>query len=139
VGVKAESKEEEGGGGEEEVIKKVYIYLVLFATLMMTIGGSVGAFMAIADIIAPVPYHQSFEDYKRWGVERPYTEIEVKEETTLSENELRERYETMVLMERDRQIERAKNTLIKSFGWIVIPLPVFIFFQRRLATKEDNN
>ena len=54
---------EEGG---EEMIKNVYIYLVLFATLMMTIGGSVAAFMAVADIYAPVAYHQSFEDFKRF-------------------------------------------------------------------------
>ncbi|NMA02643.1 MAG: hypothetical protein GX923_08825, partial [Clostridia bacterium] len=55
--------QEEGG---EDVIKNVYVYLVLFATLMMIIGGSVSAFMSAADIVAPAPYHQTFEDYKRW-------------------------------------------------------------------------
>ena len=49
--------------GGENVIKSVYIYLVLFATLMMTIGGSIGAFMALADFIAPTPYYQTFEEY----------------------------------------------------------------------------
>ena len=36
---------------------------------MMTIGGSVGVFMAAADIVAPAYYYQSFEDYKRWNAE----------------------------------------------------------------------
>jgi len=120
-GVKGQS--EKGG---EEMIKNVYIYLVLFATLMMTIGGSVGTFMAAADIIAPAPYHQSFEEYRRWG-----KDMEMTEERNLPQEELKERYDAMVLSEKERQITRAKNSIIKSFGWIVIPLPVFIYFQRR--------
>jgi hypothetical protein len=122
----------ESSNGGQEMIKNVYIYLVLFATLMMTIGGSVGAFMAIADIIAPTPYYQQFEDYKysqlyeREGVER----------AKLSETELKERYEAMAIAHQKQQIERAKNALIKSFGWIIIPLPVFVYFQRRLIGKE---
>lgn len=130
VGIKVESKK-----GGKEMIKKVYIYLVLFATLMMTIGGSVAAFMAIADIIAPAPsYHQSFEDF-RIGIERSYT-AEVTETVNLSEGELRERYDTMLLEQRESQITRAKNSLVKSFGWIIIPLPIFIYFQRRLTRKD---
>ena len=69
AGIRAESKE-----GGEDVIKNVYIYRVLFATLMMTIGGSVGVFMAAADIVAPAYYYQSFEDYKRWNAEKPAVE-----------------------------------------------------------------
>lgn len=116
--------------GGENVIKNVYIYLVLFATLMMTIGGSVGIFMAIADIVAPAPYYQSFEEFKRF-------ENDTNKEINLSEEELRERYDAMVAGEKERQIIRAQNTLIKSFGWIVIPFPVFLFFQRRLGRKEE--
>lgn len=122
-------------GGREDVVKKVYIYLVLFVTLMMTIGGSVAVFTAVADIIAPTPYYQSFEEYKM-GVERPYTYNGVTETTKLSEEELRKRYEDMVLTQKENQINRAKNSLIKSLGWIAIPLPVFIYFQRRLAREN---
>jgi hypothetical protein len=125
--------------GGEDMIKNVYIYLVLFATLMMAIGGSVGIFMALADIIAPAPYYQSFEDFKRWGgPDKPYPEKEVVEKEKPSEEELREQYDAMVLAEKERQVSRAKNSLIKSFGWIVIPLPVFRSFQRRLAKKEES-
>lgn len=123
--------------GGDEVIRNVYLYLVLFATLMMTIGGSVGTFMAVADIVAPVPYYQSFEDFKRWEVDKHNIDKEVTEEVKASETELRERYDAMVSAEKEKQIDRAKNSLIKSLGWIVIPLPVFIYFQRRLAKKEE--
>ena len=46
--------EEEG----KDLLKNVYVYLVLFATLMMSIGGSIGVFMAVADVVSPAPYHQ---------------------------------------------------------------------------------
>jgi hypothetical protein len=121
-----------------KMIKNVYLYLVLFATLMMTIGGSVGSFMAIADIIAPAPYYLSFEDFKRGGFEKPYPERTVSEEEQLSPEELKKRYDTMVLEQKQLQVEIAKNSLVKSLGWIVIPLPVFIYFQRRLANKEGS-
>ncbi|AGL01177.1 hypothetical protein [Desulfoscipio gibsoniae] len=122
--------------GEKDVIKNVYIYLVLFATLMMTIGGSVGAFMAVADIVSPVPYYQTFEEFKRFDSEKPRTGIETDEKVNLTEEELKQQYDAMVLMEKERQVNRAKNNLIKSFGWIIIPLPVFVYFQRRLVNKD---
>jgi len=121
--------------GGEDLIRNVYLYLVLFATLMMTIGGSVAAFMAAADIVSPQAYWQSFEDYKRYGIEKP--SIEGQEEVQLSEEELLERYNAMVAAEKERQVQRAKNSLIKSLGWIVIPFPIFLYYQRKLAKKEN--
>lgn len=132
TGLKAETDD-----GGKDMIKNVYIYLVLFATLMMTIGGTVGAFMAVADIVAPVPYHQTFEEFKRFDFKEPRIGTDTTDqEANLSEEELRQQYEAMVLMESERQANRAKNTLIKSLGWILIPLPVFLYFQRRLVNKE---
>ncbi|MEW5922313.1 MAG: hypothetical protein AB1796_15505 [Bacillota bacterium] len=119
------------------MIKKVYVYLVLFATLMMTIGGSVAVFMALADIAAPAPYYQSFEEFSRHNrLERPYTDSQVSEPEKLSETQLRELYNAMAMSHKQSQLERAKNSLVKSLGWIVVPLPVFIYFQRRLARDE---
>ncbi|GAA3325882.1 hypothetical protein GCM10020331_059550 [Ectobacillus funiculus] len=47
------------------MVKHLYYYLVLFATLMMSIGGSVGIFfMSVADYVSPNSYYQSFTDYK---------------------------------------------------------------------------
>ena len=128
----AKSGSQQGG---EDMIKNVYIYVVLFATLMMTIGGSVAAFMAIADIVAPAPYYQSFEDFRRWGVERPAVPEE-QEAEVMTEEEIREQYDAMIAQERQRQVDRAKNSLIKSFGWIIIPFPVFLFYSRKLRRRH---
>ena len=134
LGVK--NKEEIKKEGDD-VIKNIYVYLVLFATLMMTIGGTVAAFMAIADMVAPTPYYQTFEEFKLNNREmKPGIEKETPATPALAESELKKNYQAMVAGEKTRQIERAKNSLIKSLGWIVIPLPVFIYFQRRLVTKE---
>lgn len=119
-------KSEEQG---DELMRNIFVYLVLFATLMMSIGGSIGVFMAAADIVSPAPYHQSFEEYRKWG------EGETKVEKR-SEEELRESYDAMIAREKEQAKQRAINSLIKSFGWIIIPLPVFLFFQRRLPKKE---
>ncbi|HPF19782.1 MAG TPA: hypothetical protein PLC88_00420 [Syntrophomonas sp.] len=128
VGVRGESK-----NGGEDMIKKVYVYLVLFATLMMTIGGGVAAFMAAADIVAPTAYHQTFEDYKLYSTERMVKEGGVTTEVSkLTEEQLKANYDAMVVAEKQRQIDRAKNSLIKSLGWIIIPFPVFLYFQRKL-------
>jgi len=123
--------------GGEDMIKNVYIYVVLFATLMMTIGGSVGVFMAAADIVSPAPYYQSFEDFKRWGMDRQMMEKEGQEVEVISEEEMQERYDVMVRMETERQVARAKNSLVKSVGWIAVPLPVFLFFSRKLRNQQQ--
>lgn len=134
AGARAGGKE---GGGGEKVIKNIYYYLVLFTTLMMVIGGSVAAFMSIADLVAPQPHYQSFEDFKRYNSAAWETKDGLETEVNLSGAELQERYNEMVSTEMIRQTARSKNSLIKSFGWIVIPLPVFIFSQRRLAKRKE--
>jgi flagellar biosynthesis protein FlhB len=133
------NKEEIKKGGED-VIKNVYIYLVLFATLMMTIGGTVAAFMAIADVVAPTPYYQTFEEFKlNNGDMKPEIDKNALGAVKLSDAELKAKYDAMVSGEKNRQIERAKNSLIKSLGWIVIPLPVFLYFQRRLVKPGEGS
>jgi hypothetical protein len=119
--------------GGNIMMKNVYIYVVLFATLMMIIGGSVAAFMAVADIVTPAPYNQSFEEYRQWGLEKSEN---TNTKANLSETELKARYDALVVAEKDRQVNRAKNSLVKSMGWIIIPLPVFVIFQRRLRAQE---
>lgn len=135
VGVRSHSRSgdslehKEGGKG---MIKTVYTYLILFATLMMTIGGSVAAFMAVADLVSPPSYYMSFEDYKRGAYYPKEVADPSKPVVEKSEDEMKADYEAMVIEERKRSQDRALNSLIKSFGWIVIPLPVFLYYQRRL-------
>lgn len=119
--------EEEG----QDMLKNVYHYLVLFATLMMVIGGSIGVFMSLADIVSPAPYHQSFEEYRQWDQPEGEKNTPVK-----SEEELRKAYDAMIKLDEEQSKKQAINMLIKSFGWIIIPLPIFVYFQRRLRQKE---
>lgn len=120
----------------EDMVNNVYTYLVLFVTLMMLIGGSVGIFMALADIFAPTPFYMSYHDFIMRFQERPSEGAAGTYEYSLPEEEMRERYDSMVQLEQERQRNRATNSLIKSFGWVVIPLPVFLVFQRRLSASK---
>ena len=59
-------KNKEQGG--EKVVRHLYTYLDLFATLMMVIGGGVSIFMAAADLASPSGYYQSFTEYKQMTI-----------------------------------------------------------------------
>lgn len=129
--VVAAARNKEGGNGS--VIRHLYVYLVLFATLMMVIGGGISVFMAAADLVSPPEYYQSYTDYKHM-VE---LEKEGENKKSLSEEEIRANYEQIVKDERKRQQANAKNQIIKSLGFIIIPLPIFIYFNRlRKRTNE---
>ncbi|MFC0558342.1 hypothetical protein [Halalkalibacter alkalisediminis] len=113
----------------EGMIKQVYQYAVAFITLIMVIGGGVFAFMSIADYISPNTYMESFEDYKSM---REYKSENDNATKVYSEEELLAQYESMAQQQIDNQRQSALNSFIKSLGWIIIPLPIFIFFQRRI-------
>jgi len=122
------------------MVKKVYVYVILFATLMMTIGGSVAAFMAIADIVQPSTYQQTFEQYKENqksmpnGATTPSTQPATQ--PTLTDAELKKNYDANVAQDKQNARDRAINSLIKSLGWIIIPFPVFLYYQRKLKTLD---
>lgn len=122
VVVYAAKNKEQGG---EKVIRYLYTYLVLFATLMMVIGGGISIFMAAADLVSPASYFQSYSDYKQMR-----TTEKVDNSAVLTEKELRSDYNQMVKDEKNRTQENAKNQIIKSLGFIIIPLPVFLYFNR---------
>ncbi|MCQ6274978.1 hypothetical protein JMM81_08390 [Bacillus sp. V3B] len=123
------------GKDEELMIRHLYTYLVLFATLMMVIGGGISIFMAAADLVSPTSYYQSFEDYKRFN-----QEYQMKEDNkeVLTEEEMLANYEKIVQSEKNRTQENAQNQMIKSLGFIVIPLPIFLYFNNmRKKQKEE--
>lgn len=136
--IKSKSKEEEGG--VEDMFKQLYVYLVLFTTLIMSIGGGVGVFMAVADIVSPTGYVQTFTEYKQYGAVK-YDDNGEEIKTQKSEEELKNEYEAFVFDEETRMKKQSKNSLIKSFGFILIPFPVFLYFNRlrRKNDKEDKN
>lgn len=132
------------------MLKNIYTYLILFATLMMTIGGSVAVFMGIADYIAPSTHIQSYDNYKESRIdngvfdkgkialtEEAYQEIMQGLKDNGLDEKIREDYEQM---KQDKQTEAKADALrhiIKSLGWIVIPLPVFLYFQRRKNKETE--
>jgi glucan phosphoethanolaminetransferase (alkaline phosphatase superfamily) len=120
------------GKGDEAVIRHLYTYLVLFATLMMVIGGGISIFMATADIVSPPSYYQSYEDYKQIREEG-----KIQSEKNLSEADIRANFEQAIKDEKSRNVENAKNQLIKSLGFIVIPLPIFLFFNGKRKRQSD--
>jgi sortase (surface protein transpeptidase) len=113
-------KNKENGG--ELVFRHLYTYLVLFTTLMMVICGSISVFMAAADLISPPAYYQSFDEYSQMK--------DNKQNGEQKEQELREDYEQSVKEEENRRKANAINQIIKSLGFIVIPLPIFLYFNR---------
>ncbi|WP_102346605.1 hypothetical protein [Bacillus sp. Marseille-P3661] len=120
----------------DEMIKLVYHYAVAFITLIMVIGGGVFAFMSVADYVAPNAYIETFEEYKDMRVNQPKYEYDTKQKVEITEEELRKQYDAMVHQRIENSKQRAKNGLIKSLGWIIIPLPVYIFFQRRINREK---
>ncbi|MBM7691410.1 hypothetical protein JOC77_000815 [Peribacillus deserti] len=114
------------------MFRHLYIYLVLFATLMMTIGGGISIFMAAADLVSPPAFYQSYNEF----VDLKNNEAD-KKESGLSEEELRRQYETAVNDHKDRVKNEAKNQLIKSLGFIIIPLPIFLYFNKLRGKGES--
>lgn len=136
IGVKRTSEESLERGND--MIKTVYVYLILFATLMMTIGGTVAAFMAVADIVSPPSYSPSFEQYRSPSIQykgevAPSTSVAPTQ--TVSDEDLKTRYAQMIIDEKAITKQRAVNSLIKSFGWIIVPLPIFMYYQRRIKQQ----
>lgn len=123
------------GKDEELMIRHFYTYLVLFATLMMVIGGGISIFMAAADLVSPPSYYQSFEDYKNFR-----QEVQIKEENEkeiITDEEIRASYDQVIQDEKNRIKENAKNQIIKSLGFIVIPLPVFLYFNSLRKKQKE--
>lgn len=121
---------------EQEVysmLRQVYLYAIALITLVMSIGGGIAIFMNTADIVSPTVYTQTFEDYKYMQTE---TAKENKDAVIKTNDELEEDYKLMVAAEKEQQKERAVSNLIKSFGWILIPFPIFLYFQRRINQER---
>ncbi|HZJ86878.1 MAG TPA: hypothetical protein VFC75_01515 [Erysipelothrix sp.] len=144
------NKNPNGKMSEEDganMLKNIYTYLVLFATLMMSIGGSVGVFMGVSDFLIPQPYYESYESYLSTYENRnrpdnynPYAENEnVYQEYRVDENEVREQYEIMKEDAESRERRSAIKLVIQSAGWIVIPLPVFLYYQKQMKDKNKND
>jgi cellobiose-specific phosphotransferase system component IIC len=112
------------------VIKAIYFYAISFITLIMVIGGGVALFMAASDYVSPSNYISTIDEYKTTQIKYDPTGKEVK--STLTEAQWEAKYEQYKQNEKERAKQQALNSLIKSFGWIIIPAPIFLYTQRRI-------
>lgn len=144
------NKNPNGKRSEEDgaiMLKNIYTYFVLFATLMMSIGGSVGVFMGVSDFLIPQPYYESYDSYlstyesrNRPGNYNSYAENEnVYQEYRVDENVVREQYEIMKEDEEAKERRSAIKLVIQSVGWIAIPLPIFLYYQKQMKEKNKND
>lgn len=109
----------------EDMFRQLYMYLVLFVTLMMTIKGTVMIFKNAADYASPDPYYENYSSFR-------YNEIVMAREQKVelpSEAEMRERFDEGEKLHYEQAKNSAKRDIIRSLGWIAIPLPLFIYFQ----------
>lgn len=120
---------------KEDMVKQVYLYAVAFITLIMVIGGGVFSFMSLADYVSPHTYYETFDEYKNMRTNHPKIEGQQVTEN-LSEEELRAQYEEMIEQRIENSKQNALNSFVKSLGWIIIPLPVFLYFQRRISIER---
>ncbi|WP_017151571.1 hypothetical protein [Bacillus bingmayongensis] len=119
--------------GEEDVFRQLYVHLVLFATLMLSIGGGIGIFMGLSDYISPPPYYESYDSFKKMKLVE-----EKNSQQTVSEEQIRAEYDQNVEDRKETVKQEAKNTMIKSLGFIVIPLPIFLYFNNgRVRDKKS--
>ena len=137
------NKNPNGKMSEEDganMLKNIYTYLVLFATLMMSIGGSVGVFMGVSDFLIPQPYIESYDSYlSNYEYYSPYAENEnVYQEYRVDENKVREQYEIMKEDAESKERRSAIKLVIQSAGWIAIPLPIFMYYQKQIKEKNKN-
>ncbi|CAH0344207.1 hypothetical protein [Bacillus sp. CECT 9360] len=117
--------------GGKDMFKQLYVYLVLFATLMMSIGGGIGIFMGVADLVSPSNMYYEYGSYES------YKSGNYEEGSTVNEAQMREDYDQMIEDSKASARQQARNTIINSLGFIIIPLPIFLYFNKSRKKKEE--
>ena len=88
--------------------------------------------MAAADLVSPPSYYQNYQDYKQM-----YDNGKGGSQN-LTDAEIRANYDQSVKEDQNRARENAKNQIIKSLGFIVIPLPIFLYFNNMRKKQKDD-
>jgi hypothetical protein len=65
-----------------------------------------------------------------------YDEEGEEKNSKKTDEEMRKDYEMMIENEKLQEKRNAMNKIVKSSGFILIPLPVFLYFKRQLRKKE---
>lgn len=106
------------------VLNDLYLHSVLFVTLMITIGGSLLIYSNMVDwIVSKESFSFTLEEFENT---HPF----------LSNEEIKIAYEKESLLFEQSEKRLHLRTLISSFGWVLIPLPLFLHFRRKVSTKH---
>ncbi|WP_156906574.1 hypothetical protein [Alteribacter aurantiacus] len=114
------------------MVRSIYLYAVMLVTLVMMIGGSVSAIMNISDYFVPTPYYESYSNFlsmHQHNVNEGFSE-------EMTEEELRNRYESERSDHLQMQKSYAANGFFKSLAWVFIPLPVFLISLNQLRKNK---
>lgn len=104
-----------------------------FATLMMSICGGIGLYMGISDYINPTGYYQTYSEFK----DTKSYDKEGKRQSPGKEEQLKEEYKTYFEDEKKRTKDQAKGTIVNSIGFILIPFPIFLYFNKQRKGKDE--
>lgn len=102
-------------------------YSILFITIIMMLGGGISIFMNVADYIAPSTYTQPYHEFKMYKKQ----ELTKEELENTSEAEFKEMYDEKLQNDEKQMQKSALKGIVKSFGFIIIPFPIFYFFVRK--------
>lgn len=105
-------------------IRKIYLYLVSFATLMMMIFGTVQFLQGIVNLSFPNPGNTYYELEMKYG---PNDKADKP-----SPAELKERAEAEKAQQRYYEIRSMINSLIL----LLVALPVYLYHWRKIQSSE---
>lgn len=108
-------------------IRRIYLYLVSFATLMMLIIGTVQIINALVDFAVPPPkaYPLKIERVKELSNNTKLTKEEIEKQA--AEEEARQ--------EADQRHWRIKR-LIESLALVAVALPTYLYHWRKIQKAE---
>ena len=104
-------------------IRRIYLYVVSFATLMMLIFGAVNIIQSLVDFVVPQPY-----DVKMYPEQ-------VKEPQISPEQAQKQEAERKAAWDESQRYYRIRR-LIESLAMIVVALPTYLYHWRKIQRTE---
>lgn len=117
-------------------IRRLYLYLVSFATLMMMIFGIVFLLQGITQFIYPEPgpyYPEIVNKYDELAKNDPKISAEEKEKLVAQEKQLAE--ESRIRAEKSQEYYRIRS-IINNMILVIVTLPVYMYHWRKIQKAE---
>lgn len=119
-------------------IRRLYLYLVSFATLMMMVFGTVFLLQGISQFIYPEPgpdfyYPEIVNKYDELAKNDPKISAEEKEKLIAREKQLAE--ESRMRAEKSQEYYRIRS-IINNMILVIVTLPVYMYHWRKIQKAE---